>query len=253
MKSAGTTIFFAVLFCLVIGVLCAAWTITTLSRGGYLTAPVTAAGAVSLAAFTLWILRMKLGELTVQVTSTPEGTTVRPDRLGDLLIRTAMFSGVSAMAVFAVLQPIGLLDIPVPPLRALLPAVHVRCRRTVWGGSGGDPCVRSWIDELPATDTEGLEFARGRHPERGRWDSVQGITDRAPNRPAPKGPSIVMVMRDGGATPTIAVGAIPPRMAARCAAWSSSIGSTRIIVTNSWTDVRSSDCVTTTSGRHAGS
>lgn len=78
MKSAGTTIFFAVLFCLVIGVLCAAWTITTLSRGGYLTAPVTAAGAVSLAAFTLWILRMKLGELTVQVTSTPEAQRCGP-------------------------------------------------------------------------------------------------------------------------------------------------------------------------------
>ncbi|HEY9267043.1 MAG TPA: hypothetical protein VIQ11_20810 [Mycobacterium sp.] len=207
MKSVGTTIF-AVLFCLATGILCAAWTITTVSRGGYLTALVTAAGAVSVAAFTLWILRMKLGELTVRVTSAPEGTTVRPDRLGDLLLRTSMSSGVSAMAVFAVLEPIGLLDIPIPhSARYYIPFM------SAVGALSGAPVVirafaRGSMSYLRLT-RKGFEFAEGRHPERGRWDSVQDIADRAPERPAPKGPSIVMVMRDG-ATPTIAVGAYSP-------------------------------------------
>lgn len=62
---------------------------------------------------------------------------MRPDRLGDLLIRTAMFSGVSAMAVFAVLQPIGLLDIPVPhSARYYLPFMSA-----VGALSGGAPVV----------------------------------------------------------------------------------------------------------------
>ena len=196
------------IFCAGIGTLCAAWAVVTLLRGEFLTTTTVLGFAVMLFGFAVWLSRMRWGNLTAAGEFDATGTTVRPDRAGDLLIRIAMISGVLAMSLFAVLWPLGKLDIPVPhSMRYYLPVM------STIGALAGAPVLwramrRGSMSYLRLTP-DGFEFAEGRSPAQGQWGEVEDVSYRPPEGPEPKANSIVFVMSDGK-TPTLVVSSYTP-------------------------------------------
>lgn len=184
------------IFSIAFGSLCLWWMVVTLGRAEFVTAITVFGFAVMLFALTAFFVRVTWGKPTAEGTFDATGTTLRPDRVGYMFIRTSVIGGVVAMALFAVLQPLGKLDIPVPhSMRYYLPfmsavgavAGAVLLFRSILRGS---------LSRLRLTP-DGFEFAEGRVHSNGKWDDVEDLTYRPPEGPEPAANSIVFVMSDG--------------------------------------------------------
>lgn len=113
MKSSIATTFVWILFG-PFGVFCAAWAFIFLSRGEYPSAIV----ALGFADFTLGLVVMLAivasRNVTPRVASGNAGITLRPDRRVDSFLIASTFGAFIAMAFYAVLAPLDMINIPVP-------------------------------------------------------------------------------------------------------------------------------------------
>lgn len=136
------------------------------------------------------------------------GTTIRPDRVVDVLTQAWIVAGVLGMALFAIFQPLGKLDIPVPhTMRYYLPFMSAA------GAVMGAPMLwrivkRGGTKYLRLTPV-GFEFAQGSGSARGEWAQLKDVSDRLPGQPTPAYSAIVMVMSDEQIR-TLAAGSFTP-------------------------------------------
>ena len=184
------------IFAIAFGSLCLVWVVITLGRAEFVTAITVFGFAVMLFALTAFFVKVTWGNVTAQGEFDATGTTLRPDRQSSMLIRTSVIGGVLAMALFAVLQPLGKLDIPVPhSMRYYLPFVSA-----IGAVNGAALLIRAIqrgsLSRLKLTPI-GFEFMEGRAQSSGRWEVVDDIGYRPPKGPEPAANSIVFMMSDG--------------------------------------------------------
>lgn len=179
-----------------LGSSCLLWAFLTVLRGEYLTSLAVAATGLSFFAFLAHFVIVKSGRVYSRATFDSTGTTVRPDRRTELLMLCSTATNVIGFGMFAVLQPIGKLDISVPPqFRYSLPfvaaltalfALRLLFRIIRRGGMG----------YLHLTPT-GFEFVQGPRPQSGQWTQVTDVTNRVPDAEPRTVSAIVITMTDG--------------------------------------------------------
>jgi hypothetical protein len=177
-------------------ILCAFWTVVTLSRGEYLTAIVVLGLPVSCVGIGATFVWVDLGKVTARGTFDATGTTIQPDRGLDSLSQIWGLTGVIGMGLFAILAPLGKLDIPIShTMRFYLPFL------AVGGAVSGVPILlrsfRRGSTSYVTLTSDGFAFAEYLSTVRGKWDGVKDVTDRQPQGRRPPRRAIVMVMSDG--------------------------------------------------------
>lgn len=196
MKYVGIGLFF------VFGAVSGYWCVVVLTRDEYLTALTMFAFAAGCFVILGAGARTSFGRLSARSEFATSGTTVRPDRAIDLLTRLSLTAIVVATATYAVLGPLGYLDIPIPRVqRFALPVVAaltaaiaaVMLWRAVRHGS------LTYLHLSP----QGFEFGGGLSTARGDWSSVTGVTD---SRPGARNlaPSAIVVRLSGDRYRTMA-------------------------------------------------
>jgi hypothetical protein len=189
MKYLGLVLFSA------FGAFCAYWGVVFLIRGEFLTALPVLAFGVSWFGVAAVGMRTSRGRVTARTEFDNAGTTIRPDRVVDQLSRLVLAGGVVAVALFAVLAPVGLLAIPIPrvqrfalPVVAAITAVMgaVMLWRNIRQGS------LSYLRLTPS----GFEFGGGLSTMRGDWSAVKGVTDTQPGARNLTASAIVVKMPD---------------------------------------------------------
>lgn len=207
MKSIAVVIF-TVIFFGGFGILCMGWAFVALTRGEYLTAIVVLGFAGFCFGLVVPFIIVRSGNITARVEVDIAGTTIRPDRIVDVLTQAWIVAGVVGMGLFAIFQPLGKLDIPVPhTMRYYLPFMSAA------GAVMGAPMLwrivkRGGTKYLRLTP-KGFEFAQGSRSASGEWAQVKDVTDRPPGQPTPAYSAIVVVM-SSGQTPTLAAGSFTP-------------------------------------------
>lgn len=199
---------FGVIFSGGFGIMCTIWGIVTLVRGELLTVVVVLGFAPFCLGLVAQFIILRWGRVTPRGVFDGAGTTIRPDRRVDVLFQVWLLGGVVAMGLFAILAPLGMLDIPVGrEQRYSLPFMGAA------GAVMGAPMLwrtlrRGSMTYLRLTPT-GFEFAQGSSSPCGKWADVKDVTDRRPGQPPPAYSAIVIVMSDGQ-TPTLAAGSFTP-------------------------------------------
>jgi hypothetical protein len=189
------------------GVLCAVWMMITLSRSEYLTAVVVFGFAVFCFGLLGIVTWRNEGSITPRGTFDASGTTIRPNRGIDLFTQLWLVVTVAAMALYAVLAPLGKLDIPagreqrysLPVVGAAIAVVGVPM---LWGA------FRRGSMKYLRLRPNGFDFEQGLSSAHRAWDEVKDVTDQAPGR-RPVSSAIVMVMSDGH-TPTMTAATFTP-------------------------------------------
>jgi hypothetical protein len=148
------------------------------------------------------------GRTTPRCAFDESGTTIRPDRRIDVPIQMSLLGLTVASGLFAMLGPLGKLDVPVPtemrislPVAAAITAVTsapILFRILLRGST-------KYLRVAPV----GFEFAQGWQSHRGDWTEVADITDVAPGQSTETKGAIVIVMSDGTAL-TFAAGSCTP-------------------------------------------
>jgi hypothetical protein len=124
------------------------------------------------------------------------GTTIRPDRGIDIPIQVSLLGLVVASGLFAILAPLGKLDIPVPEqMRLYLPFVSA-VAALIGAPISWRTLRRGSLQYLRMT-SNGFVIVQGWRPQSGAWAQVTDVTDVAPSQSAPMPSAIVVVMTDG--------------------------------------------------------
>jgi hypothetical protein len=183
------------LFFGVIGVLSVFWTVVTFGRGEPATAIVTMGVAVFCFGFIVPFVKIVPGNVRPRVEFDDRGTTIAPDRGIDLPIQVSLLGLVVAGGLFAILAPLGKLDVPVPEgMRLYLPFVGGVAALT------GAPILwrslRRGGSKYLLLTPEGFEIVQGWTPKSGNWTQIRGVTDVAPGQSVPTRGAIVIVMSD---------------------------------------------------------
>jgi len=178
-----------------LGVLCTVWAAISIGRGGYLTAVVSVGFAMFCLGLIIPFAKAVPGRLTPRGEFDDEGTTIRPDHGIDIPVQIAVLGLTVAGGLFAILGPLGMVDIPVPEqMRYAIPFVSAIAAimgvpilwRTLRRGS---------LQYLRLTP-DGFVFVQGWRPESGDWAQVADVTDAAPSQTAPTPNAVVVVMSD---------------------------------------------------------
>jgi hypothetical protein len=192
-----------------IGTLAAILVVRSVMRGQYLSA-VAALGACAFCYGLIFPLAKAVrGTVTPRVEVDDAGTTFWPDRGIDIPVQVSLLGLVVAGALIALLAPLGMLDIPVPPfMRYSLPfmgaVIVVTGAPMLWRN------VSRRSTKYLRLTPQGFELSEGLRSASGDWAQIEDITDQVPGRQAPSpGGAIVFVMSDDSA-PTIAAGAMTP-------------------------------------------
>ncbi|MUL83855.1 MULTISPECIES: hypothetical protein [unclassified Mycolicibacterium] len=190
------------------GLLAIGWTVVCIGRGEFLTAVVTAGLGAASFAMTVPPALSLAGRITPRGFCDGEGTTFRPDLIFEIAVRVMVLGLVFACTLFAIFNPLGRLDIPVPqsarysiPFMAGaltlmgFPVIWLMIRR------GGTKYLRL----TPA----GYEVAEGYRPECGGWDEVADVTDVVPESYR-QVPNALVLMKTDGTAAVLAAGPITP-------------------------------------------
>lgn len=191
-----------------LGLLAAVWAIICVSRSEFLTAVVSASFGLAFIVMTVPSMRSITSKIEPRVSYDGNGTTLRSDSVFDAATCASVAAIVFSCLMFAIFQPIGMLDIPVPhSLRYSIPflagVVALLGVPFIWliirrGGT-------KYLRLTPA----GYEVAEGYSPERGGWDEIIEVTGVVPdsNRQVP---NAVVLMKSDGTAAVLAAGPITP-------------------------------------------
>jgi hypothetical protein len=206
-KSSAAVVYGAV-FCIGFGLLCTIWTVVTLKRGEYLTAIVVLGFAGFCFGLIVPFIIIKTGRVTPRGAFDAAGTTIQPDRRVEVLSLLWGLVTVAAMGLFAILFPLGKLDIPVPhTMRFYIPflgaAGAVMGAPTLWRR------VRRGRGTYLRLTADGFEFSKGLSSRHIEWEQVKDVTDKVPGQATPADSAVVILRTDGDAM-TLAAGSFTP-------------------------------------------
>lgn len=215
MKVSLPAIFGALLFGFT-GTLATAWAVVSIGRGHYLSVLVVFGFALMCLGFSVPLLKVIPGRVSPRAEWNELGTTFRPDRGIEVPAIMGTFAGVIAGALFAILFPLGRIDVPVPDgLRFLLPFISAMLAVVglpiLWQvtRSGG-------IYRLQMGPDGFVVNAGGKRPQSGVWAQVVDVTDTVPGRTAADDPnSVVIVLADDSVIKLPAASFTPDALALR--------------------------------------
>lgn len=191
-----------------LGLLAIVWAIMCVSRSEFLTAVVSFSFGVALISMSVPSMRSITSRIEPRVSHDSHGTTLRSDLIFDAATFTTVVAAVFSCAMFAIFQPIGMLDIPLPhSLRYSIPflagAVALLGVPFIWL-----MLRRGGTKYLRLTPT-GYEFGEGYKPERGGWDEVTDVTDVVPDSYR-QVPNALVLKKSDGTAAVLAAGPITP-------------------------------------------
>ncbi|MGV0788375.1 hypothetical protein ABQF33_15820 [Mycolicibacterium sp. XJ2] len=178
-----------------LGILALFWTIICIGRGDFLTAVVSLGFAMFCLGLIVPFAKVVPGNLAPSGEFDDEGTTIRPDRGVDIPLQISLIGQTVACGLFAILGPLGMVDIPVPEqMRLYIPFA------SAVAAIMGAPILwrtlrRGSLHYLRLTPN-GFTFVQGSRPQNGDWAQVVDVTDASPKQSAPTPNSIVVVMSD---------------------------------------------------------
>ncbi|KUI09928.1 hypothetical protein AU190_05815 [Mycolicibacterium acapulense] len=178
-----------------VGVIGAVWAVVNVVRGEYLTAVVSLGFAMFCLGLIIPFAKAVPGNLAPSGEFDYQGTTIRPDRGVDIPIQISLLGLTVASGLFAILEPTGLLDIPVPEqmrlyIQFVSAAVAIMGAPILWR-----TFRRGSLQYLRLTPN-GFTFVEGWRPQGGDWAQVVDVTDASPNQSAPTPNSVVVLMSD---------------------------------------------------------
>ena len=117
------------------------------------------------------------------------GITFRPDSRVDRLLTAATIGAFLAMALYAILAPLDMVNIPVP--RGDRRLLRGRLRRWSFGGYPEYVADRQATRDEPSADQrDGLEVGGAVSTKSRAWDEVTDIADRPRNGRRPSGTTL---------------------------------------------------------------
>lgn len=191
-----------------LGLLATVWAIICVTNNEFLTAVVSVSFGVMFISMTVPSMRSITSRIEPRVSCNGLGTTVRSDLIFDVATFTTIAAAVFSCVMFAIFQPLGMLDIPVPhSLRYSIPflagVVGLMGVPFIWlmihrGGT-------KYLRLTPA----GYEVAEGYKPERGGWDEIIDVTRVVPES-IRQVPNALVLMKSDGTAAVLAAGPITP-------------------------------------------
>jgi hypothetical protein len=198
MRIAFARIYLSVLFG-VFGSFSAVWALVSLDRDDYLSALVVTGFAVFGFGMVTFIAIVAKGNVTARVTVDAEGTTFKPDRKVNTAMVSATLGAFAAMALYAVLVPLGLVNIPVPGGWQLY--FVIACAVGVLAGlpSLKQIVTKGGLNTIRLT-VGGFEFSGTYSTVVGAWSVVADVADKPPNEQRPLNTGTTYMIIGGGST-----------------------------------------------------
>lgn len=184
------------------------WAILFMGRGEFLTAIVTLGFALFCFGLVVSAVKSLSGRITPRTICDGKATTIRPDALIDRSMLAGCLGLVVASAVFAVFQPLGKIDIPVPHTQRLaLP--FMAAATVVIGVPLLWPMFRRRSTNYLRLTPNGYEIAEGFRPQVGDWSGIVNVSDTVPLQKK-QAPATLVVERSDGSWDTLSAGSITP-------------------------------------------
>lgn len=159
------------------GLLSGVWTLVYLWRAAYLSAIVALLAAIFSFGMIGMLVTVASGRVVPRVEWDGEGMTVRPDRRVDMLLLASSFAGFAAMALYAILEPLGRLAIRPPSGNGQY--LVIACAA---GALMGIFALRHMLVQrgtsLLRMTVEGIATANTITTVRRSWDDIAEIADR---------------------------------------------------------------------------
>jgi hypothetical protein len=172
------------------GALCTAWVFTTVGRAEYLSAIVALGFAVFAFGMIAMMTIVAMRRVTPRVTHDDAGTTFRPDRKVDSLLTAATVGAFLAMALYAILAPLDVLDIPLPRGNRHYFVIACAAGALVGVYSLWHTISQRGMSYLRLT-SDGLETRNTMSGTDRSWDEVTRVADTPQNRHQPGGATYI--------------------------------------------------------------
>lgn len=177
------------------GLACLYWAAVSLGRSHYATVLVTLGAAIFTLGFAAFLVIVASGKVTPRITVQQSGLLIRPDRRVDTILTTSTFAAFLSMALYAVLMPLDMIDIPVP--RGNHWYAVITCAAGALAGvvSIRQICKRHGVSYLLLTVNE-LEIGSATSTTKRSWNEVADVADRPRNSGRSTGTTYV-ITNDG--------------------------------------------------------
>lgn len=170
------------------------WGVMAATRGSYLTTVVAIGPAASVVLMIAAVGLVLSGRISPRTTTDATGFTVRPDRRFSVLILMCMVMFIPSGALFTILAPQGLIDLPLTTMMRTFGAfaagvvalIGAAGLVTAWrrGGVGHVKLTPAMVENADIFSTRVVE-----------WDDVVDVVDHAESRRAHR--AVVLRLRDG--------------------------------------------------------
>ena len=176
-------------------VVATAWTVDRLQRGEYLTAAITAGGAVFGFCFGLATVLRRFRPTTLRGTAdATHGTTLLPDRVSAWLAAIALAAAVPSGLLYVTYVPQGRVDLPLSPGQKIFSPILIGAIVVIAAIGLCSMARRRGNGHIRLAERE-FEFADVMFRQRGSWADVTDISDVTPGKQQAPQP-IVFVMKE---------------------------------------------------------
>jgi hypothetical protein len=159
------------------GVFCLVWAFIFVGRAQYMETVVALGSAVFSLGLVAMVATVASRKVTPRVTYDDAGVMVRPDHKVDGFLMASSFGGFLAMTTYAVLTPLGMLDIPVPRNDERYFVIVCAAGALVGVFSVRQMIMRRGTSYLRLT-VDGVETGNTVTSAQRSWDEVTDVADR---------------------------------------------------------------------------
>ncbi|WP_149481453.1 hypothetical protein [Mycolicibacterium sp. P1-18] len=177
------------------GLACIYWAAVSLGRSDYATVLVSLGAAIFTLGFAAFLVIVASGKVTPRVTLQQSGLLIRPDRRVDALLTTSTFAAFLTMALYAVLAPLDMVDIPAPRGNHWYSVIACAAGALAGLVSIRQICKRRGVSYLFLTVDE-LEIGSATSSAKRSWNEVTDVSDRPRNSGRSTGTTYV-ITNDG--------------------------------------------------------
>ena len=185
------------------GALCVWWGVVSLIRGAYPSALVVSGFAVFCVGMIAMMTIVSTENVTARVEHDEAGTTLRPDRRVDGLLTAATMGAFGALVLFAILTPLGMMQIPLPPGNRQYFVVAAIVGAVLGLRSVRQIAVHRGMSSLRMT-VEGLELGTSTSTVERQWKDVSSVADTLPDGRRPINGGTTYITTTDGRTRALA-------------------------------------------------